>query len=462
MKYEDLEKEVLRSLKRREREFSRIDKASKQKALLSPPSSGRWISIDEPFTGAWQQDASIELDTVLTFSAVFACIRLISSDIGKLGLKLMRLNAGILEEHESPAFSPVLRKPNHYQTRIKFFVYWVTSKLIHGNTYVLKQRDGRGQVVRMYVLDPTRVNVLISDRGEVFYRLRTDHLVGVGQEVTIPSTEIIHDVHVTPEHPLVGVSPIGASGLAAMQGLKIQSNSTKLFTNMSRPGGILSAPGAISNDTATNLKTQWEAGFGGENMGRVAVLGDGMTFQPITITAVDSQLVEQLRLTGEEVCRAFGVPPYKVGIGPMPAYNNINALDQAYYSQTLQELIENIELLLDEGLELPSAFRTQFNLEDLLRMDADTQTKVMGDRIKAGLLAPNEGRAKLGMRPVIGGDTPYLQQQNFSLEALAKRDAKEDPFSSATPVPEPEEGEEPSDDDIEDQARMFKALVKVA
>jgi phage portal protein BeeE len=48
-------------------------------------------------------------------------------------------------------------------------------------------------------------------------------------------------------------------------------------------------------------------------------------------------------------------------------------------------------------------------------------------------MAPNEGRAKFDLKPVKGGDSPYLQQQNYSLEALAKRDAQADPFAPATP-----------------------------
>jgi phage portal protein BeeE len=50
-------------------------------------------------------------------------------------------------------------------------------------------------------------------------------------------------------------------------------------------------------------------------------------------------------------------------------------------------------------------------------------------------MSPNEGRARLDLQPVIGGESPYLQQQNYSLEALAKRDAQTDPFASNTPTP---------------------------
>ena len=96
---------------------------------LSPPDSGRWVSIDDPFTGAWQQDSSIELNSVLTFSAVYACVRLITTDVGKMRLKLMERTGNIWMETESPSFSPVLRKPNEIQTRIKFIQQWLTSKL---------------------------------------------------------------------------------------------------------------------------------------------------------------------------------------------------------------------------------------------------------------------------------------------------------------------------------------------
>lgn len=425
---------------------------SRTKAL-SPPAAGRWTTIDDPYTGAWQQDETIELSSVLTFSAVFACLRLITSDIGKMGLRLMRLgDGGIWSETDSSAFSPVLRKPNNLQTRIKFVEYWVTSKLLHGNAYILKGRDNRGVVTSLKVLDPNRVQTLVSDSGEAWYRLQHDRVTIGNRSITLPATEIIHDVHVTPEHPLVGVSPIAACGLAAMEGLNIQNNSKKFFGNMARPSGMLTAPGTINDATASRLKTEFQTNYSGDNIGKIAVAGDGLEFKTFSMTAVDSQLVEQLGMTAQDVCRAFGVPPYKIGVGEIPAHNNINALDQQYYSQTLQELIECIELLLDEGLELPRGLRTEFDLEDLLRMDAESFTKVLTERVKGGLVSPNEGRAKIGYGPVPGGAYPYLQQQNYSLEALAKRDAKEDPFAGGASTPPPANDDEPTPEEVEQAA----------
>jgi HK97 family phage portal protein len=435
---------------------------------------GWWpILVRDHYPGAWQRNDEIRLQDVLSFPTVFACVTLIASDIGKLRVKLMEQdNFGIWSEIESPAFSPVLRKPNHFQTRVKFFEQWIVSKLTHGNTYVLKERDQRGVVVALTILDPQRVKPLVAPNGDVYYELGEDWLAGLDeQRVAAPASEIIHDLMVPLYHPLVGVTPVYACGLAALQGLKIQNSSLNFFANGATPGGILIAPGAISDTTAQTLKEKWEANYSGQNAGKVAVLGDGLKYEPMSVNAVDSELIDQLKWSAETVCSCFHIPPYMVGVGEAPTLNNIEALNQQYYSQCLQSLIENLEVCLDEGLGLDKQkdgrrYGTEFDLQGLLRMDTAAKVKAAADAIKAGFLSPNEARWQFDLKPVEGGETPYLQQQNYSLAALNKRDQKADPFASSNPAPkpdEPDEPDEPPDDDDElepDTAKTFVAIVR--
>ena len=128
---------------------------------------------------------------------------LISSDVSKLRLRLVEKDThGIWKETENPAFSPVLRKPNRYQTRIQFIASWVDSKLIHGNTYVWKGRDNRQVVTSLHVLNPMLVTVLVAPDGAVYYQLRGDMLTGVPDStLTIPASEIIHDRWNAYNHP---------------------------------------------------------------------------------------------------------------------------------------------------------------------------------------------------------------------------------------------------------------------
>mgnify|MGYP003394062084 CR=1 FL=1 len=230
--------------------------------MSAVPSGGGWFGlIRESYSGAFQQHVEVDAPkNILAFSAVFACVTIIASDIAKLEIDLtVEGDNGICED--APATSPywaVLRKPNHFQNRIKFIEQWIVSKLLYGNSYALKQRDGRGIVTDLYLLDPQRVKPLVAQDGGVYFQLSTDHLAGIAGSITVPASEIIHDMMVSLWHPLVGVSPIYACGMSATMGNRIQGNSTKFFNNMSRPSGMLTAPGAISDELAGRLKKAWE------------------------------------------------------------------------------------------------------------------------------------------------------------------------------------------------------------
>lgn len=435
---------------------------SPREKAIAPVSTFRsgWYTILESFSGAWQRNVEVRRDLVLSNPANFACKTLIASDIAKLRVKLVQQDSnGIWAEvpqHQS--FGPVLRKPNGFQTRIQFWESWILSKLSYGNTYVLKERDNRNVVVALYVLDPKLVTPMVSDDGSVFYQLCADSLSGVQETVLVPADEIIHDRYNCLFHPLVGLSPIFANGVAATQSLNIQNNSAVFFGNRSMPSGILTAPGAIGEDTAKRLKENWEKNYTGNNVGKVAVLGDGLKFESMATNAVDSQLIEQLRWTAEIVASTYHVPPYKIGVGQMPTYNNIQALNVEYYSQALQRLIEDAELCLDEGLGIGlgvkvdgSIYGTEFDLDNLLRMDSVTQMDVL-DKGK-NTYTPNEARFRVNLPPVEGGNVVLRQQQDFSLAALAKRDAQDDPFGGKTAL-----SVSPTNDNPEQQARAMLAL----
>lgn len=441
-----------------------ITRTKAQPQSVNGNGGGWYPLVREPFSGAWQRNVTVDQGAVLAYDALFSCLTLIAGDISKNRVKLVVQDegSGIWKEATNPAYSPVLRKPNHFQTRIQFYETWVLSKLQRGNVYVLKERDKRGVVTALYVLDPSRVKPMVASDSSVYYELSSDNMAGIEQDrLMVPASEIIHDRFNCLFHPLVGVSPIYASGLAATQGLRIQENSVNLFGNGSQPGGLLIAPGKIAPENAANLKEYWDNNFTGKNTGKIAVLGDGLKFESLAMKAADAQLIEQLKWTAEVVCSTFHVPPYKIGVGTMPTYNNIQSLNVEYYSQCLQVLFESIEICLDEGLGIGqgvkvngTVYGTEFDIENLLRMDSVTQMEVL-DKSK-GKLTVNEQRARLSEGPVKGGDTVYLQEQDHSLAWLAARDAM--PLGS--PETEPANDDEPTEAERDERRAATKALLR--
>lgn len=435
--------------------------ASERKQMSAVPSTGGWFGvIRESFAGAFQSVLQVDAPrNILAFSAVFSCVTLIASDIAKLAVRLVVEGSdGICAP--APTASPYwtsLRRPNKYQNWLQFIEQWVISKLLYGNTYVLKVRkDLRGLVTHLHVLDSQRVTPLVTEQGDVYYQISADHLAGIIQTITVPASEIIHDRINCLWHPLVGISPIYACGASATIGNRIQSNSGHFFQNMSRPSGMLTAPGSIDDETAERLKKQFEENYSQGGMGRVAVGGNGLEYKPMMMTAVDAEVIAQLRWSVEDVARAFHMPLYKIGAetGRSSGNLSVEAQAQQYLDDCLQIHIESIESCLDDGLELPTGYHAELDEDGLLRMDKAALFEALGTGVGKAILAPNEARARLGLAPVAGGDSPLAQQQNFSLAALAKRDAKDDPFATNSPasVPSQSNAQPP---DTGDAAKKF-------
>lgn len=447
----------------------RLFGAEHAKALAPVDSRGGWHPlVREPFTGAWQQNKEITHETQLAYYAVYSCITLIANDIGKLRLRLVEQDKdGIWTETESPAFSPVLRKPNRFQNHIQFKEWWIMSKLTRGNTYALKQRDNRGVVTALYLLDPLKVEPLVAPDGSVYYRLRADEMSGIREEErTLPASEIIHDRMNCLFHPLVGVSPLYACGVAAGHGLAMQQQSSTFFGNGARPSGVLTAPGAISQDAADRIKEAWETKFNGLSAGRIAVLGDGMKYEPMVMSATDSQLVEQLKMTAEIVCSVFHVPPAKIGLAQDSNASNAEIRDRNYYSDCLQSHIEQFELCVDEGLGIGHGVRIEGRVlgvdldvdGGLWRMDTASLISAMGNGVAQAVITTDEARSRLELPRVKGGDVIWRQQQYFSLADLADRTLDEARAQAQPPPPQPEPAPEPSED--EQVERFMSALTK--
>lgn len=417
--------------------------------------------IAESFAGAWQRGiVKANRTDLLANSAVYSCVSLIASHVSMLCPELITEVDGIdVEVVPTSPYWQVLRRPNHFQTWMQFAEQWKVSKLLYGNAYALKVRDARGIVVQLYLLHPERCRPLVAPSGDVFYQLSSDNLSGVTENDAVPASEIIHDRMVALWHPLVGVSPITACASAGGLGNKIAENSEKFFGNFSRPSGLLYHPGQINDQMAADLKKKWDENYSGDKIGQTAVLAGGLKYEPMSIPATDAQLIEQLRWTVEDVARCFHVPLFMLGAAPIPATSNVEFLTRLYYTQTLQPLIEQMESCLDDGLGLASVgYEVELDEDSLLRMDQGARFDSYERAIRAGWMAPNEARAEEGYAPVEGGDTPYMQQQNWSLAQLAQRTPPQDaPAAPAAPAAAPSAAA-PAAQDVVRSATEFERI----
>jgi HK97 family phage portal protein len=401
-------------------------------------------------------------ETLLAFSALYACVTILASDIAKLPIYLYEdlPNGGVRRQRTNP-IQRILSVPNGYQTRTDFIQQLMTSTLLTGNAYVYVEFDNRQVAVAWHVLNPESVRPVVTPDGEVFYRVGAGFVGAIGadsnalaglindaaQGYLIPMRELMHHRYCTIFHPLIGSSPMQAAAMSAITGSKVVANSAEFFANMSRTSGVITAPTKIDQETADRLKTVWEENFSHGRFGRTAVLGGGLKWEPLTINAVDAQLIEQLRWTVEDVARPFRVPLFMLGEQKI-SFRNAEHMGRTYLAGALSYLIEALEDRMMNFFDIAyesNPLSIQFDLEAMLRAEIDSRYDAIRLALSSGLMSVNEARSREGLAPVDGGSEPFIQMQYVpvSVAAAAAPAGRVPPPAEVVPAaPQPVPGKE--------------------
>jgi hypothetical protein len=260
----------------------------------------------------------------------------------------------------------------------------------------LKERDGRGVVTALYLLDPTRVQPMVAPNGNVYYAIQQDVLSGMPE----PSGRAGARDH--PRSDLPAVSPalraVTRVCVRPCRHAGAEDHSQHDAALRERHAGRWCADDARKRSAKTRRSASKSTGndnySGDANIGKIAVLGNDLKFEK-SAGHVGGRCAADRPVEVGRREDLLGVPcaPYMVGVGSMPTYNNIEALNQQFYSQCLQLHLESLELCLKEGLDIADPFYIESDLAGLLRMDSATKMKTATDGVRGGIYTPNEARA---------------------------------------------------------------------
>lgn len=392
-----------------------------------PPLSHGYVH--EPYSGAWQQNVWCHGPAdPANFSAVFACVQIISTDVAKLTpIVYRRLENGTAEPHPNHPAQRVLLNPNDDQTHVDFFQQLMASVLLAGPAYVYLERDERNVVSSMHLLNPYRTTPVLAADGSRFFEVSygaapllydEDWLAG---RTVVPARDVMfHRELSSVTHPLMAISPLTAALTSAMTGAVIQGHQQTFFENMSRSSGVLTAPHKISKETADRLRTDWEQNFKGGSIGRVAVLGEGLEWKPLSLNAVDSQLMDSLKWTVQDVARCYRVPDYMLGLGTGANTARSGELMINYYNQALASRLKALEARIARAFDFAPDVFLEFDMSDLMRPNFSERMAAYKNAQNSGVYSINELRKMEELAPVAGGDEPLVQVQYQPVSRLSQ------------------------------------------
>lgn len=387
----------------------------------------------------WQQ--GYRLPTTGPNAAVEACVSAISQTIAMLPIYHWKENSqGGSEKVVNSAVSRVLRKPNSYQTKADFFLNLARAELYRGNGYALAQRNGRSEISALHPVQPSAIYPFVSEvDGSVYYQF-SQVPVGHDFEPVIQdlyrASDVLHIRLHTPNHPLVGESPILAAALAIDSGNAIAQSTAKFHENMARPSGYLKVPGTLKAEVAEVLRGEWQAAYQGVSSGRVAVLQGGVEWEALSMTAVDAAVIEAYKMSIADIARVFRTPLAIIGDNTS-TYNNTEVLMKFWLATGLGYMLEHIELALDDLFELPQGEWVAFDTDYLQRADFAARIEALVRGVQGGLFAPNEAREREGLPRVKYGDEPRVQAQVVPLSFASENPSKSGPSAPSADPPNP-------------------------
>jgi len=140
-----------------------------------------------------------------------------------------------------------------------------------------------------------------------------------------------------------------------------------------------------------------------------------MTFKPISMTNVDADVVNVLKLTGTNIARIYKIPLPMVNDLEKANYNTIEQLLIQFVVFALLPWAKRHEQAMMRDFLLPQDRRRyfiEFNLSGLMRGDQKSRYEAYAIGRQWGWLSVNDIRRLENMPPVPGGDL-YLQPLNM-------------------------------------------------
>lgn len=353
----------------------------------------------------------VDSETAMRHSAVWSAVRLRADMVSSLGLFCWKDNPdGSRRRLPTPN---VLISPSGNQIDISEWLYSSQVSLdMRGNAYgIILARDGFGRPSQIELLNPDAVAVRQARSGEITY--------GVHGK-TYKAIDIWHERQYTMPGSPVGLSAIAYAAWTISAGLSAQRFGLDWFRNGAFPSGHLkNLAKKLEAKEAESIKERFSAAVSNR---QPFVSGADWDFKSLTINPNESQFLETINASIDDVARFFSTPPEMIGGGAGKGgsitYTNVEqrSLDFLIFhiDPTLVRRERAISRLTADGTYV------QFDRDQILRTDLLARMKAKHLQVNARMLTPDEARAEEHRPPLTEADWEQFAKIPSATPALSE------------------------------------------
>lgn len=318
---------------------------------------------------ATRSGITVTEEAALTFSAVFGAVKILAESVASLPLQThRRLAAGKELARDHPLFSLLHDLPNPELTSVEFREIQMAALVLWGNAYAEIQRNTIGDVLALWPIHPSRVQIR-RPKVDATLEYHVTLPLGAGR-VVLPKSQMFH-VRALALDGVQGMSPIRLHRETVAMGLAAAEFGARFFGQGMMAGGVAEHPGALSEQAYGRLEKSFaEKRSGLAQSHRILILEEGMKYNKLTIPPDDAQWLETRKFQVNEIARIYRIPPHKLGDLEKATFSNIEEQSIEFVTDTLTPWLVRWEQAIARDLLDPDERReifARFKLEGLLR-----------------------------------------------------------------------------------------------
>jgi HK97 family phage portal protein len=349
--------------------------------------------------------------TSMSHVAVMACVSILSEDLAKIPLDIYRHNSkGGREVATDHYLHGLLRNPNDWQTAFEWKEMMQSALVLRGNAYSVAVRDGRGRTKYLVPIHPDRVAIWEAPTGEYFYFVTRNGLHEMAMlsstPIMVPSEDMLHIRWLSQWNSLYGTSRISLIRESIGLAMGLERHQARFTGQGARVGGVLATDQKLATEARNQLKAEWQAmKTGPRNSGATAVLEQGLKWQPLGLTMVDSQFIESRGFQLRDAARAFRVPPYKLGIEGESSGPSMVQQNQQYLNDVVSGYCGRWTSKLEKFFRVDGAdLFMDFDFSHFTKADIQTRYTAYRQAVGGPWMSVNEARAAEDLDRVPDGD----------------------------------------------------------
>lgn len=380
-------------------------------------------NVDRWINGPISTKTQITEDTALTYSAVFACVRIISETVAVLPWHVYRREGDSREpQPDNPVDYLLSVQPNPEMTASIFRETIQAHVLTWGNGYAEIERSRGGDVVALWPIEPHKIEPKRDTSGRLYYDVDSRQ----GYKIQMDPMDVLH-IRGLGYDGLQGYSPIRMARESVALGLDLQRFASEFFRSGTRLSGVLEVPNKMSDEAYKRLADSWKDAYAGVSKAhKTAILESGTTFKSMSVAPDEAQFLESRRFQISEIARWFQVPLHMLAELERAHFNNIEHQAREFVDRAVVPWVTRWEQEARVKL-FPGETRmfTRMNMNGLLRGDAQSRSEFYKTMLQNGVYSINDVRGLEDMNDVEGGEQRFVPMNMVTLENAMNNQPRE-------------------------------------